>query len=371
MTIISGIILLGLLGFSGYKELNARRKRAKIYSLEKKICEEPVYVLKDDKLIPYKEGMVIGSGATAISLYELYSVSEDHEQVLNVLSERFPNKFPEDTSLIDFISDFAEKIEKGEASVQGLVSGITGELGEMAAVDYLNQLPELKEHGIQAVQFVSKTHKGTDLRFEYADGSPAPVEVVPGANGETMVKVVDSKREVFEQIQVKSYTVDNMDNFMADVRTNPDVDNYIVNKELFAALKENGKLDVLNSHGVNVVPGDWSHAAHVEEASALFNHVEEGLDIAEDIPLVALAFFGYKAVANIKDYTRGAATGEECRTKITADAIRIPVAGGTGFVGAKAGAYIGTIINPGIGTVIGGGVGAIVGAIGVVPWLGV
>ena len=287
----------------------------------------------------FMQSAILGAGATGVSLYEVYAASDDHEQVLDALQQRFTEAIPENASPLEWAGYLGEKADAGGRSLGGLVSAWVGELAEEKAIAYYNSLPELKEQGIQAVRFDDPTHPDTDIRFVDSQGNAVDMP----------------------EVQCKSYG--DASDFLAKVDDyagrGSHVNHYVVNSETYAQLDQSGKLGELAAKGITVDDGGWSHNTLVNTVEETVGDFSEATDVAEDIPFVALAMFGFKLAGTVRSVAQGKASFHEGSVDVAVDAMRLGVGGAAAMAGAKAGAVIGSFLVPGIGTVIGGGIGAI------------
>lgn len=284
------------------------------------------------------EGVGIGAGSTAVSIYELYAAADDHEHVLDALQERFDRVIPSDASPLEWLSYLGDKWAAGPASVQGVVNGLVGTLGEQGALDYLNALPDIKSAGIRAALFESKTHPGTDIHFVDSAGQDVG----------------------WPDLSVKSYA--DAHSFLSELGSHPQAAT-LVNHEVYEQLAASGELAELADRGLNVYDGHFSHLDHVADARDAIHAVNDASDVADHVPGVALAIFGWRTVETVQKWRREEASLQEAAVDVAGHGVRMVATGAAGFVGAKTGALIGTAVAPGVGTLIGGALGALVGAI--------
>lgn len=283
------------------------------------------------KLYSKKGVAAMGVGATAMNLYDIYEACENHEEVLDVLEDRYNRVLGPDTTPIEWFDKIKELFEKGDSFIGAYVSGYAGQAGENAVVQMF------ESQGENAQLFESRTHPNDDVRVTHPDGS-----------------VTD--------YSVKSYA--NMDDFLSVVKDHPDSTHYAVNSELYKELENNGMLERLQSEGITIIDGNFSHELNRDIAESAFADIDEAGDFDDDISDVAHIFFGYKALKNVHQFIEGKQSLQELGINVTADIVRIGVGGLFATGGAQIGAAIGTMIAPGLGTIIGGGVGAVVGTFG-------
>lgn len=293
------------------------------------------HLAKEKASFDVKDSAAMAGGAVGVSIYEMYASVDDHANALKALKDHCDDLQNVDNPF-EWANYLMEMDARGPASVQGVCNLIVGELGEQGALDYFNELPELQEKGIRAVQFKDRNHPNDDIHFEYEDGSPAP----------------------YDAVSVKNYGPGS--NFM-DVVGKSESDRYCVNSELYERLENSGKLDELSQQGKEVLDGGFSHTVHAAEAEETFDSMRDAADVAEDIPIIGVAFFGVKAVKDIAALAQGKTTTHETGVDLAIGAGKF-VSRGVGASAAGAtGATLGTFIFPGVGTLIGGGIGALAG----------
>lgn len=272
------------------------------------------------------------TGVTGLSVCDMYGRLADRHQVLETLQQRYPGA----TGDID-VHDAGAWFEKiiSVKGVSGYVSGYAGEVGERAAIEYLAAT------GVRAEQFASRVHPGTDI-------------------------IGDSGLEY----SVKSFRASGASDFLREVRENPDVENFVVNKELFDALEASGALRRLEDQGVSVINGRYAHEDAVEMGSRVLENLSpDGMGDVFDGALHHIPVAGALiAMANIgiglARYRAGNLESSELKLDIAKAFVRIGAGAGGAAGGAAAGAAIGSAAFPLVGTVIGGAVGGILGGLG-------
>ena len=293
------------------------------------------------------DAFFMAGGAGGLSLIEVYLATENHEAALESLQHVASNVIPPDVSPMDWAGYFESFGQRGEASTNGLISLWKGSLAEDEAVEFLNGLPTVQQHGLVAHRWDDPTHPDTDIHFTGPDGQIVPAEEL-GKYG-------------LAEYQVKTYDPDNINAFIRTATEHPE-QQFIINQELYAKLSETGQL----SHfGDRVKDGQWSDVVMEDNAREAMAEVTDGLDVADHIPFVSFALFGFKAGKNIKQIFKKQKTGWEGGVDTALDAGRIAAGGIAAIGGAKLGTMIGTAIMPGVGTFVGGVVGALATGLGI------
>ena len=275
-----------------------------------------------------KKEAALGGAFAGMSLLDIYTMTNKHQEVLQAIENRLPNEMG-DANSIKWLNKVTQL--KQNNSSQSYINYYTGEKAEIESID------RLKELGYENVsQFESKTHPNNDLRAIDSEGN-----------------------EVY--FSVKSHK--NTASFEKEVAEHPDSKNYIVNSEVYQEMKESGQLVDYESRDIHIIDGGFFHEEHIQEATVAFEDIGEAVDVSDDIHFIALASLGYKTVNNIIDFTDGKQSKTEFGINVAMDAVSIGGRAVGALGGAKIGATIGTAIAPGIGSVIGGIGGAITGSI--------
>ncbi|WP_157891932.1 hypothetical protein [Paenibacillus crassostreae] len=272
------------------------------------------------------ESLVLGGGAVANTIFDLYSTLDNHEQFLDVIEHRFPNEMGDATPL-EWINKVETLYQDGDNSVSGYVSAYAGQQAENITVDHLTS------SGEQASQFESRIHENDDVRAIDENG-------------------------IITDYSVKSYG--SIDSFNQAVTDHPESSHYFVNHELYAQLEEKGLLSSYLNKGIDIEDGGYLNETLRSEASSALDAIHGASDVADHIPFLGLAMLGIKSVRNTHEYYKGKQSGNEFGINVVSDTVRIGASTGGAVVGAKAGAIIGTAIAPGIGTIVAGGIGGIV-----------
>ncbi len=323
-----GLLLLGLLGLAGTLYLTRN-----LVSIKRRRSEWQAV-----------DAFIMAGGATGLNLLDLYMECDNHEEALESLQRVANNVIPEDGSPLEWAGYFDEKLRADEISRQGLVSLWKGSLAEDEAVDYFNNQDLLKEHGIVAQRHPVPNHEGTDIHFV--------------KNGRVLDKE-ELEQYGLNEVQVKSYDSDNLDNFVKEVFENPEP-HYVVNHELYKKLEETGWLEKLPT---DISDGHWSDVALEDQCHEILHDFEDGLDLADDIPVIASLLLGYKTFRNVKRLSTNQMTSHEAAVEFALDGARITFGGAGAWAGAKAGAFLGSMVCAGVGTLTGGFFGAITGVL--------
>ena len=266
-----------------------------------------------------KEG-ALGVSFVGMSLFDIYTATNAHQEVLQTIEKRFPNEMG-NASRLSWLKKITE-LNKNNSN-QSYINAYAGEKSEWESID------KLKELGYEGIsQFSSKIHPHNDL------------------------KAIDSEgNEV--HFSVKSHS--NIESLQKEIVAHPDSKNYIVNSELYQKMEESGQLIDYETKGFRIIDGDFSHTEHITKASIAFEDIEESVDASDEIPLIALAVLTYKTVNNIIDFKKKKQSKKELGINITMDTAGIGGRAVGAWGGAKAGAIAGTPFGP---------VGALVGSIG-------
>jgi len=318
--VIIGVMLIGLAFLLIIRESRASAKR-KILENTRKIIKTDT----DNKKSGFYEGMEIGLGAGGLTLLDIYASVENHENVLNVLEQRYPHEVG-DLNPFQWFNKI-EELYKNDA-VSNYVGAYAGQAGENAALGIL------REQGYSANLFNALNHPNDDI-FASIQGHDIAYSVKSGS-----VNYIESS-----------------------IKEHPESAHYIINSEAYNQLEHNGLIAQNSKNGIEIINGKFSNNEFRGTADHALQNIHETGDVANHIPLIALAVFGIKTINNIKDYNKFNQNGYELGVNVTGDLMRIGSRGLFATGGAKFGAAVGTILVPGLGTVIGGGVGAIIGAI--------
>ena len=282
--------------------------------------------LKNSLRFAKKEG-ALGGAFAGMSILDIYTATNKHQEVLQTIEARFPNEMG-DANSISWLNKIL-KLEKNNSS-QSYISAYAGEKAEIESIDTLREL------GYENVsQFESKTHPDNDL------------------------KAIDSEgNEVHFSVKSRSSVAD----FQKEVAEHPDSKNYVVNSELYQDMEESGLLMDYENKGIHITDGDFSHIEHIQEAETAFEHIGQSVDVSDNIPLIALAMLGYKTFNNIIDFKKGKQSKKELGINIAMDTVGIGGRAVGAWGGAQAGAIVGTPFGP-IGTVAGSIAGVAIGYI--------
>jgi hypothetical protein len=277
----------------------------------------------------FKDSTLIGSSSLSLSLYDIYASTNNHEEVLNILEQRFPNAV-KDYDALDWLNKINDLNKNG--SIDSYVSAYVGQKAENYAVEYFNN------QGLEAKLFESRTHENDDVRVFNEDGS-------------------------YTDYSVKS--LGSVSNFKQEVNYHPESTHYVVNKEIYDDLKKGGELDTYQEQGITIIKGSYSNSELREEGKRAFDEIMESGDLADNIPIIASVFLGIKTSKNYRHYRLGNQSGGEFRINLVSDTVRAATSGSSGFVGAKVGAFIGGFAGgpaAPISAIIGSGIGAILGS---------
>ena len=316
-----GLSTAGTTAYLGYKEYQANKKR-------NQLIQYVNYLTKDMKTNEsIHDALLIGAGSTALSVFSIYSMIENHSEVLDIMEYRYPNALM-DMSPLEWLTKVEQLYNDGDQALNGFISGYAGQAAETITVEQFEAM------GASATLFESRTHANDDIAVTM--------------NGETI------------HYSVKSYS--DSDSFAQAVSSHPDSTHYVVNQELYTQLESKGLLEQYQSQGITIIEGNYSNVALREEASKAFLDIHEAADVADHIPFISAPLFALRSGFNIKAYREGKQSGRELTVNVVSDAGKIGVASGLGYGGAQLGSLIGTAFLPGIGTVVGGGIGAVLGA---------
>ncbi|MBH0228827.1 hypothetical protein [Halobacillus yeomjeoni] len=315
-----GILLLGIAMLLAYIEIKSIPKRKEQNKALKIITKK----LKIGNQI--REPVVLASGSTGVSLYDIYAAADNHEEVLKVLEQRFPNAVSDYNSI-----EWYNKINLlyKDGSVDSYISAYAGQKAENLSLEYF------RDKGLHAELFKDRNHPNDDIRVYQEDGS-------------------------YVDYSVKS--LNSTSSFQQEVITHPESTHYVVNKELYNDLSQKGLLQSYEDNGITIVNGNYSNEELRDEGMLAFESLKASGEVFDNIPLIAAALFGVKTYKNINYFRQGSQSPNEFRINLISDTFRLGTAGLSAMAGAKGGALIGTTISPGIGTVIGGGVGALISA---------
>ncbi len=278
---------------------------------------------------PIIDASILTIGSSATNIYDIYAACEEHEEVLDVIEYRFPNVMG-DASPMDWFSKVTDLMNKPTRSLDAYHSAFIGQLGENQSLDYFSS------QGLKAYLFEDRTHRATD------------------------VYTID---ELGNKVEYSVKNFGKVDNFLAELREHPEVENWVVNSEIYDQLEESGRLDLLEQGGRDIIDGGFLHDEASDTITEALKDVSNAGDLADDIPFIALALFGVKTVKNIKLCSQHKQSYYETGVEIGMDAVRVGTAGVLAAAGANIGAAIGTSILPGVGTLVGGGLGALAGAV--------
>jgi len=277
------------------------------------------------------ESSALAAGATSLNIYDIYAASEKHEEVLNVIGERYNREIGEDASPLEWHAKVKELFAGGDKSVDNYVSAYAGQAGEISAIEML------EKSGKKAELFPSRTHPDNDIRVYNQDGTHT-------------------------DYSVKSYQ--DISDFKSVVQDHPESTHYVVNSEIFEQLKENGDLAKYQEEGIEILNGEFSHELNRQMAEDALIEFHEETGILDDIPFLALGLFGVKTIKNIVDNSKQVQSNYETSVNVLGDLSRLGTMAIVATEIAEIGGLIGTAIAPGIGTLIGSGMGALVGAMG-------
>ena len=262
-----------------------------------------------------------------MSILDIYTATNEHQEVLQAIENRIPNEMG-DANIFDWLKKITELGQKKTS--QSYINYYTGEQAEIESMD-----DKLKELGYENVsQFESRTHPDNDLRAINSEGNE-------------------------EHFSVKSHK--STDSFEKTVTEHPDSKNYIVNSEVYQDMENSGQLMDYESRGIHIIDGGFSHAEHVQEAEVAFEDIEEAVDVSDDIPMIALASLSYKTFNNVIDFAKGKQSKKELGLNVAVDTAGVGGRAVGALGGAKIGATVGSTAGP-VGTLVGGIGGAIVGS---------
>ncbi|MCM3390709.1 hypothetical protein M3649_21755 [Ureibacillus chungkukjangi] len=274
-----------------------------------------------------KDATLLGTSSLALSLYDIYASTKNHEEVLNIIEQRYPNAV-KDYDSFDWYTKINDLNQNG--TVDSYVSAYAGQKAENYTVEFFNS------QGSEAKLFESRTHENNDVRVFNEDGS-------------------------YIDYSVKS--LGSVSHFKQEVIAHPESTHYVVNKELYDELNQTGELVYYQNQGITIIRGNYSNSELREEGKRAFDEIFEAGDIADNIPIIASVLLGLKVTKNYKKYRLGTQSGGEFKMNLVSDTFRAATSGSSGFLGAKLGAFILASGGP-ITAIIGGGVGAILATYG-------
>ena len=272
-----------------------------------------------------KKGMV-SAGLVGMSVLDVYTAADQHKEVLETLENKFPNEMG-DAGPFNWLNKFKDLENKD--TTQSYQNHYTGEMGEIQSIGRLEEL------GYKNVEQLSKNHPGNDLKALDHEG----------------------KEQYFS---VKSH--ENVSSLESEIAKS-NSSNYVVNSELFQKLKESGKLEEYKDQGINIIDGEFAHTESIHQFQAATEAMKDSADVSDDIPVIALVVFAWKAGKNVIDFQKGRQSKNELGINIGMDAVGVGGRAVGALAGAKICASIGTSIMPGVGTLVGGVVGALGGVV--------
>ena len=273
-----------------------------------------------------KEG-ALGGAFAGMSILDIYTATNEHQEVLQAIENRIPNEMGGANS-INWLNKITQL--KKNNSNQSYINYYTGEKAEIESID------KLRELGYENVnQFGSKTHPDNDLKAFDSEGN-----------------------EIHFSVKSRSSVAD----FQKEVAEHPNSKNYIVNSELYQNMEESGQLMDYESKGIHVINGDFSHTEHIQKAEMAFEDIGESVDVSDDIPLIAIAIWSYKTINNVIDFKKGKQSKKELGINVAMDTSGIGGRAVGAWGGAQAGAIAGTPFGP-IGTAVGSIAGGAIGYI--------
>lgn len=318
------IISILLICFEQY----ASRKRQKIEKYKEIIYTDlnskkvDINTAKENSI----DSIALGIGSSGMNIMDIYSATEEHSEVLEVLQYRFP----EELGSFDSPLEWFNKVEslKDLSSTGAYANAYKGQMAENITMEYM------EEKGFTDVgDFESRTHPDNDVFGNW--------------NGE------------IREISVKNGSVD----YIKDaIKEYPNSNIYSINSEAYNKMLESGEIDQYSENGINIFTPGFSEIKLAGECSSSLNGIHEAGDISDNIPPLAFAIFGVKIISNLTQFKKNNQSGYECLINISVDAGRVATGGFFALSGSKIGASLGTMAAPGIGTLLGGGVGVIVGA---------
>lgn len=211
--------------FIEYKA-NKKKHKIKLYSsmVKKEIVEK-------------KDAIVMGIGATALNIIDIYSAIENHSEILEVLEQRFPNEVGE-ASNYEWFEKISNLFNDNDRSIEAYVSAFKGQAAENIALELL------RDNGINAELADSLINKDTDIVVNSIFGS--------------------------DEYSVKCGSVDYIENCIE----NSDAKKYIVNSESYESMSQNGMLEEFDDRGVEIIDGEFHDVQLEETASNAFNDIE-------------------------------------------------------------------------------------------------
>lgn len=273
------------------------------------------------------QALVFGAGSTGTSLMDLYVQTVKHNDVLQILEQRFPKEL-EDYGVIEWFNKIETLMQKGEQSVNAYISAFKGMAAEELATEFL------QSQGYKVKVFDSLIHKDTDLLVKMGNG-----------------KNVD--------FSVKCGDVD----YIKQCISKSDATHYVINSEAYSGLCSSGMLQEYNAKGIEILDGGYFDHELSEQAANAFEDIHEAGNVGDHLPYIAIALLCIKTYKNINQYTSGHQSEYELGVNLVTDVARVGMAGGFAFVGGELGSMLGTMLTPGIGTIIGGGIGVVAGAL--------
>lgn len=315
--IVMILISVALIGLQIYANI-----KQKHIDKIKKLINTP---LDDYKNIELKEASILGAGTMGLSFLDIYSSIDKHEEVLNVLEERFPIELSKFNS-IDWFNKISELIDKGENAKNSYISAFKGQQAENLALELL------RERGLKAELFEELNHPNDDIRIVLSDGTEESISIKCGSS----------------------------DYIKQSIESHPESNKYIINTEAYEEFDNEGLIEYYNNKGISIENGMYYDEDLSNQAINAIDDIGDN-DIADNIPFISIGILLIKSGINICKYNKNEQTKYELKINLAVDSARAVTGGTLAVAGAKTFGTIGGYISPGLGNIIGGGIGTIVG----------
>lgn len=259
------------------------------------------------------EAQLLSAGSMTggtIHLMDVFFQSNDQQEVLHTLSERFPKEFTD----ID-PERWGEKLSTMHQQpevLSGYVNGVSGYQAELLARQFL------EESGYQVEMAPTVNYPNSDL-FITTDDGVIPVQV------KTLADPSQLDRAIVENQGI--------------------VEHYVINDELYQQLESSGRLEVYEDQGLTIWNGGYENEtlrSDAIEALTARNTLAEHADhfesgAFETIPVVSLALALYRSSQAVGRFRRHALNGYEVAGQISGElsgiGIRGLTAGTAGWIG--------------------------------------
>jgi len=275
------------------------------------------------------EASAMGLGVSSLTFLDIYNAAENHESVLKTLEYRFNNEMG-DANFFDWYTKIETLNQGTDRALQGYVSNYVGQAGENATIEHF------ANQGLTANLLEKRNYKEFDISVLQGDGT----EIL---------------------YSVKNYG--DYSNLEKQFEKNPDVKNWVINKEMYKEMQDNGDLENYQNMGYEIQEGDYLHATHVKSAAEAFEAIEEAGDLTDHIPLIGIIIFSKKLYDNLRKFHKRKQNFHEFKLDVSTDFVKMITIGLFTATGATIGIILGSIIMPGGGNIIWGFTGIVSGSL--------